>query len=326
MHFKIAIIFILQLSTLISITAQNNIESTYRWEESDTTLRFLNNSYLIWQYNYNNRKGKPYFHPLNVKGINLTCESPSDHPWHLGLWFSWKFINGLNYWEYNNGYKSEGVTEIKEFKRRKHKDFSTSINLLIQYHPEGDKPIMDETRQIYISSPASDGSYYIDYEFSFNALANEVLLDRTPIIGEPDGQPWGGYAGMSIRYNQEFKGPAHILPESIEPGSEDAFMYMGFETEEGQKAGLAIFRNPDFTTNSTGWYITTSPNIPFYYYSPSALYKNSYLLKQNEELILKYRIWVLPGEVNENELTKKYEEYLKKEESTSGTRSTQNTV
>ena len=74
---------------------------------------------MIWQFNFNNRFGMPYFHPLCINNSVLTSASPPDHPWHLGFWFSWKFIDGINYWEYlddfkseETGYKSAGITEI----------------------------------------------------------------------------------------------------------------------------------------------------------------------------------------------------------------------
>jgi len=319
MQFKTTIIFILQLSALISIEAQNNIDSTYRWEESDTTLRLFNGSYLIWQYNYNNRKGKPYFHPLNVKGINLTCESPSDHTWHLGLWFSWKFINGLNYWEYMNGfsteetgYRSEGVTEIKETLINKNKDYSTNIDLNISYHPEGGSEIIKERRRLFISPPMQDGSYYIDYEFDFRATGKDVLLDRTPLPGEPGGQSWGGYAGLSFRFNQALKDSAVTIPDHSLSGSKSRLMYMGFKIEDDTRAGAAIFTNPENCPESTSWYITNNPAIPFIYFSPSVLYQNSISLAKDEMLRLKYRVWILPGPVSDNKLNLLYNKYLNK--------------
>ncbi|MBK5263310.1 MAG: ThuA domain-containing protein, partial [Peptostreptococcaceae bacterium] len=75
------------------LTSEGN---NFRWNQSDTTLSLMNSSDIIWQYNFNNRFGKPYFHPVAIKNSTLTCVSPPDHPWHLGLWFSWKFINGVN--------------------------------------------------------------------------------------------------------------------------------------------------------------------------------------------------------------------------------------
>jgi hypothetical protein len=47
-------------------------------------------------------------HVICQDGPVLTWLRPPDHPWHHGLWFSWKTVNGLNYWEeYENG-ESEG--------------------------------------------------------------------------------------------------------------------------------------------------------------------------------------------------------------------------
>ena len=56
----------------------------------------------MWQLSFDPAKGKPFFHPVSVNGgTSLTNFRPEDHPWHYGLWFSWKLINGANYWEEN---------------------------------------------------------------------------------------------------------------------------------------------------------------------------------------------------------------------------------
>ena len=51
----------------------------YTWVESDTSIAFRNHSDIIWQFNFNNRFGKPYFNPLNINRSNLSCVAPSDH-------------------------------------------------------------------------------------------------------------------------------------------------------------------------------------------------------------------------------------------------------
>ncbi len=55
----------------------------------------------------------------------------------------------------------------------------------LQYHPADSDVIMTENRNILISRPLNDGSYFIDHESTFKALAEEVVLDRTPVEGEP---------------------------------------------------------------------------------------------------------------------------------------------
>ena len=207
------------------ITSEVN---NFRWEQSDTTLSLMNNSDILWQYNFTNRFGNAYFHPVTIKNSTLTCVSPPDHPWHLGLWFSWKFINGVNYWEYlndykseKNGYKSAGITELQKIDIVKSPDFSADIRMELQYHPAGGDAVMTEKRDIHISPPFSDGSYFIDHENIFNPLIDEVVLDRTPIEGEPEGQSWGGYAGLSIRFNQDFTSPEMIAPAESENYKKD---------------------------------------------------------------------------------------------------------
>jgi hypothetical protein len=52
-----------------------------------------------WTYNADHRK-RPNLHPVAApSGAVLTRDAPDDHPWHHGLWFTIKFVNGENFWE-----------------------------------------------------------------------------------------------------------------------------------------------------------------------------------------------------------------------------------
>ena len=299
------------------IKPESRVSDQYSWNETDTSLIFRNRSEIVWQFNYNNRFGNVYFHPLTVNHTVLTCVSPSDHPWHLGLWFSWKFINGVNYWEYLNdfkseetGYKSAGITELRKIDILKNTDFSANIRMELQYHPVGSNVIMTENRNIVISRPFNDGSYFIDHESIFKPLVEEVVLDRTPTEGEPEGKSWGGYAGLSIRFNQDFTSPEIIAPADSEKYKKNNWLYMGFNTLNGEIAGMCILQNPKYTTPTTSWYVINDPAIPFYYYSPAVLFDGRIILKKGETLHLKYRILILPGKIGKEDMQSKYDEYL----------------
>lgn len=292
---------------------------SYRWEQSDSTLGLMKNSDKIWQFNFSNRYGKPYFHPVSVNSSPLTCVSPLDHPWHLGLWFSWKYINGINYWEYldnfksdDTGYRSEGITETKKTEIIRNPDYSANISMEFLYLPANGDPVMTEKRNMFISPLLKDGSYFIDHENIFNPAADEVILDRTPIQGETEGQSWGGYAGLSIRFNQDYTSPDIIVPTPTESNiyKKNDWLYMGFNTLTGDTAGMCILQNPKFTTMSTSWYIISNPEVPFYYFSPAVLFDGKIILKKGESLHLKYRVWMLPGKTGKDELQKKFDEYL----------------
>jgi hypothetical protein len=54
---------------------------------------------MTWTYHWDARR-KPYVHPLATPaGRVLTRVEPDDHPWHRGLWFTIKYVNGENFWE-----------------------------------------------------------------------------------------------------------------------------------------------------------------------------------------------------------------------------------
>jgi type 1 glutamine amidotransferase len=294
-----------------------SINDQFNWSETDTSLILRNHSETVWQFNYKNRFGNVYFHPLTVNRTVLTCVAPSDHPWHLGLWFSWKFINRVNYWEYLNdfrseetGYKSAGITELREINILKNADYSANIRMKLQYHPADSDDIMTEDRNILISRPCNGGSYFIDHESIFKALAEEVVLDRTPIEGEPEGKSWGGYAGLNIRFNQDFTSPEIIAPTDSDKYKKNDWLYMGFNTLTGENAGICILQNPKYTTSTMSWYVINDPAIPFYYFSPAVLYDGMIALKRGEVLHLKYRVLILPGKTGKDELKIKYDEYL----------------
>ena len=293
------------------------LKDRFMWHQSDTTLTLKNHSEVVWQFNYNDRFGKTYFHPLNVGRSTLSCVSPPDHPWHLGLWFSWKFINGINYWEYlknfsssETGFKSEGVTTVDWKKITLNSDFSSVIHLNLLYHPIGGKTVLAEERSFHISRPSVDGSYYIDEDHLFKALTDSVLLDRTPIKGEPGGQSWGGYSGLSIRFNEDFTAPEIISPADSAGLGKGIWLYMGFNDLTGGRAGMLILNRSEHTPKSARWYVINDPQVPFYYFSPAVLFDHNIVLKKGESLRLKYRIWMLPGSVTKGVLQEKQDQYL----------------
>jgi type 1 glutamine amidotransferase len=292
----------------------NNLLS---WEKTDTTFCLKNGNYPIWQFNFNNRYGRPYFHPVSASDAILTCVDPPDHPWHLGLWFCWKYINEINYWEFlddykteRTGYRSAGLTEINDIRLKNNDDHSAMIEMNISYHPDGGETVLTEKSLITVSAPSDNGSYYIDYDNSYTAISEELVLDRTPVQTEPGGRTWGGYAGLSVRFSQDFTDPFIIAQDNSADYKKNSWVYMGFNTLTGDTAGISIIQHPRFTTTNTSWYIIRTPEIPFFYYSPAVLYDGKITLKKGERLHLKYRVWIIPGKTGMEELEKKYNEYL----------------
>lgn len=275
-----------------------NARPKYNWTKSDTTFSLQNRHNPVWKFNFNDRFQRPYFHPLTVDNTMITCVSPPDHPWHLGLWFCWKYINHLNYWEYLNenrsaktGYRSEGATEIVDCQLKPNPDFSANIRMKINYHPLKGENVMTEEREYYIAPPTQNGSYYIDETHLFTVVADSILLDRTPpaIRG---GRIQGGYAGISIRFNQDFTDPVFKSSGDTVQCKKCDWQYYGFTSMTGKRVGIKIEQDPQYRSETSSWYIINDPLIPFYYFSPAVIFDRPVVLKKNVKWQLKYRIWV----------------------------------
>jgi type 1 glutamine amidotransferase len=291
------------------------LDDDFHWIKTDSSFQLNNNQNVVWKYNFKEMHGKPFFHPINLGRNNLTCLSPDDHIWHVGLWFSWKFINGVNYWEYQDGtYQSEGVTEITGVKTTGKSDYSAEIELDIVYHPLNEENVLAEKRIINVSPPNKKGHITMDYQFEFKALADSVDINRTPILGEPNGKSWGGYSGISIRFNQDFMDSGFISSwgerDSVN-GKRGDWLYMGFTGLDGEKVGSQIIIAPDSHTEGEAWYSVNTNDLPFYYFSPAILYSKSKLLLKNDKLVLKYRINHFGGKINKAELEQEFQKYKK---------------
>jgi len=288
-------------------------EQAYGWIETDSTFGLVQGEDVIWQFNHNTKHGKPFFHPVCVNQNRMTCLSPDDHIWHLGQWFSWKYINGLNYWEYiGKSYRSEGITDIVLTRFTKHPDFSADIYLEIGYHPPAGVTILKEHRSIHIAAPGKERTC-MDYELIFEAVANEVVLDRTPITGEPEGKSWGGYAGLSLRFNQDFMEPTWITATGNNlnvNGSTEDWLYMGFKGLYGESVGSAMFIYNQSRREGEGWYLIHDTEMPFYYFSPAYLYLKPVTLQSGDKIQLNYRILHMSGGASKQRLQLEYQRYL----------------
>jgi len=284
------------------------------WHKESNSVALVNNGKIVWQHHFNKIEGKPYFHPLStIDGTVLTGLRPDDHPWHRAVWFSWKFINGLNYWEEDGtSGKSEGITELKSVRYNLTKQFGAEFNLELTYHPQKGQDLLKEERSVRLSAPAEDGSYFMDWESTFTALTDEVTLDRTPLQSEPNGQSWGGYAGFSARLNNQLW-DVKVINDSGETkelhGKPSRWMTYEAKDLKGQPIATTIFDHPQNINHPNKWFISNDPVTPFYYFSPAILFDSKLVLKKGDKVHLKYRILVNAGELNQHKLNLNWDQF-----------------
>jgi type 1 glutamine amidotransferase len=288
--------------------------STRAWRQTESMVSLLQDGQPIWQFNFGTNESKPYFHPVALPGgPTLTWSSPPDHRWHHALWFSWKYINGLNYWEEDpKSGVAEGVTAWQPPRIQTWTDYSARIEMDLDYHPPGVSSLMTEHRVIDVSPPEKDGSYHMDWALTFTAGDKDVLLDRTPIPGDPGGQAWGGYAGLSVRFPHEMQdiqawtsqGPITFTNGTYR-GTAAAMDYTG--VLEKQNVGIAILDHPANINSPSPWYAIYNSNMS--YFSPAVICYHAQLLKAGQSLSLHYRVVAHPGRWTPEQLRAAVEHY-----------------
>lgn len=198
-------------------------------------------------------------------------------------------MNGLNYWEEDHATgRSKGETELIRCDWQPHADYSARLTFELSYHPWNAPAVLRERREVEISAPHQTG-YNLRWTAEFTAMTN-VLLDRTPLPGEPHGQSWGGYAGLSFRLHPATKGWTFINSA----GDHGAAKLHGQPAEWVKfSAGtngpaVTIFDDPKNPRYPAPWYVNET--MPFF--SPSSLFHAPLALAAGEKLTLHYLVFI----------------------------------
>lgn len=288
-------------------------ETGIQWNTSTTNqLALRRNGAEVWRFHFDPATStKLFFDPVCVAGgPSLTWARPPDHVWHYGLWFSWKYINGLNYWEEKAG-QAQGKTFWSTPKIETHNDGSAIIVCALGYRPTSttNAPVLNEQRTIIVSAPDADGAYYMDWIQVFTAGSQLVTLDRTPLPNEPKGAGHGGYAGLSIRYAKAFTNLESIASTigRVPRGAWGRLDFTAAAAEQnglinGKPYGIALLMHPANPRAPGDWYLIESPGQPFYYLNAAFLLKSAYVIAPNEILKLRYRVCIHPGRWNAENL------------------------
>ena len=302
----ISMVFVLCLSGCSQTHLSQS--KSYRWRHTDSSLALVKNDKVVWQFNFDEKQSKPYFHPLSLTdGTELTWLRPPDHPWHKALWFSWKYINGLNYWEEDaTTGRSEGITELLDVKVVANKDYSAEIEIKLIYHPPTMPAVLTEKRTMTVHPPDENGCYRIDWQSIFTTGDEDVILDRTPILGEEQGKSWGGYAGLSVRLAENASDLQVIDSQgrkNLQANKKHGrWLDFSFKTAAGNIGGIAMFDHPLNPRHPSPWYVIIAE--PMCYFSPALLFYKPYTLPAGKSLTLRYRILIHPGRA-ESELMEK---------------------
>lgn len=281
----------------------------YEWKhDPGRELTLLADGRTLWTFHFAPEDNWPYFHPLSLPGGPvLTGLSPKDHPWHRALWFSWKFINGVNYWEFKDlkdpASEPAGRTELAGREEVKNSANGATITVDIAYRYDGGV-VMKEKRTIRVGLPRQDGSYVIDWQGAFAALDRDVELNKDT-----------GYAGLFFRGSPKLAQPRYLNSEgaktmAVHQKAAKWIDLTGVADPDFGPAGVTIFDHPDNPRFPTPWWRDRSRDDDDISYIGSApLFTGPYVIKAGRSLRLRYRVLVHKGAANAEALNREFEAF-----------------
>lgn len=255
---------------------------------------------LFTEYRYRAEQKYPYFYPVNgpKSGKSVTTESSQPYPHHHSLFFGCDRVNGGNYWQDVN---ERGQIVVEEIEITKWKGETIEIqNTNIWKRPGAPSPFRD-TRKIVISAP-SESIRIIDFEIECTALM-DVTIQRT------------NHSLFSARMVEELsvKQGGTLINSHGDKGEEatlgkEAPWCDYFGTRDGITEGLAIFDHPQ-----NNWYPSRWFTRDYGFFSPTEmnwLEEGSIEIAEGEKPLLKYRVIVHEGSVQDAKIGELFQQWI----------------
>ncbi len=296
------------MSVLPSVSAQAQDQGKalqLSWKQTENSILLLNHGKRVWEHSHDKATGKPYMRVGLLDGTELTrpCPMPegyskADHPWHKALWWSFKILNGTNFWEEN-----QQGTEPTHVEVTHTPEGGAQINVTIMYHLPNQAPLLKEERRIRVSKPNRKGSYFIDWQAHFTAIGpKKVVFAKYR------------YGGLSLRMAAELnESPAWQFLANTEKatanGTSVPTRWMAYQgiTSNRQQAALAIFDHPNNPTHPATWLVRD--NYP--YMSPTFPGQNDHTLKPKQGLTLRYGVLVHQGNITKTQIERRWKRFAR---------------
>jgi hypothetical protein len=261
------------------------------WQTSDTSVTLLDAGKMVWQHVHDPNTGKPYMRFGLLDGTELTrpCPlpkgyKPSDHPWHRALWWSWKFIDGVNVWEKNEKGTFAGKAQV-----RHQDDGAAVITMKVVHGPDGGPALVNENRAVSVGAPDAAGQYLVEWEAVFAPAGEKNVVFQKNFYG---GFAWRGAGEMARKPWQFFD---HDGRKDGQIDRQKArWVAMTGKMANGREVCIAIFDHPSNPRHPAPWCVINS--MP--YFNPAFTGAEDYTLKAGTNLTLRYGVLVSPGKLD----------------------------
>ncbi len=271
--------FCLLIPLLIAACAQ---AQNYTCQKTENGAKLTKDDQTVWELVIKTPEGKPYIHPLSLPdGKVITEIRPADHPWHCGLWFSWKYINSVNYWE-----PSDGETVVENSNVVIDGLSATATFKIIYRNKKAPQTIvLSEERTVIFSAPDQRGNYAIISKHHFTVGEKDITLDRTP-----PHKYGGGYAGLALRMNKS----TMDYTATCSNGGTDMFSIREQPADwvdfRDSQSGYGIHFSVIKGTPETRFYMLKNQGKQYTFLNPCSVLSNPHSFAAGDSFDLEYKI------------------------------------
>jgi hypothetical protein len=232
-------------------------------------------------------------------GRDLVLAGPHDHPWHLGLFFCQKLIDGINCWEsepaaaagHLHGHALDRGHETRQT------EGAVTVEHQVAWETNEGEALLGEDRSVTVHAPGTvgpDDGYLIEWETTLRARGHERRLGSESLHGH--------YSGLSARLARDLDGGRILLPEGEYDGEgargSDAPWcdYSGpldgrVGSLEAPTAGLAFLDHPENAPGSR-WFTMTGE---FGFVAANPTWGEVLTLDPGDPRSFRWGIWVHAG-------------------------------
>lgn len=262
------------------------------------------------------RANNPYFdelRPLTHAGV-LTTHAPHDHRWHHGLWWSWKFLNDVLFWEDHPDYGGNRAglgRAVVTAHDAAEVDGAVVLQEALEWRVNETNAVLlteERTMRLALDADIAD-AWHIDWDQHWTATT-PVRFEVTPW---PESS-WGGYAGLNYRPARAQAGEESILAAGASgvdevhgrraPWAAYTGLVDGAETDEPNRpasGGVALLQHPGNPRYPDPIY-TFSAATDFGFLATAPLMRDGLTLDAGEALRIRTRVLVLPAQADAEQL------------------------
>jgi hypothetical protein len=261
---------------------------------------------LITGYCYDGFDFYPYCHPILLpNGLPMTMVRPGDHPWHSGMAFAWKYLNGCNVWDFEASGPRPGRVVHEDLKLSATSD---SLEQTLRWQDDQGRDLLRDRRTLTVSSDEA-GYPRFDWHFHFTALT-AVACDRHV--------EWGGYGGFYVRFARATQ-PRLLtadglrdFPEETRTSSRWCALSMSQDGLPSRGShehhfGLAVFDHPSNPRHPTPW--LTYDRMNMQKIMPAFLRDEPFHFAPGQELDLRYRVVAFAGQPDQSALDSQWQQW-----------------